>query len=185
MQGRLGVTRDRVQSEVFTHVCAELGRIRHVVIIIADRLLPRRQQLERGYRYVGGPEMRDIESIVDPVLRAAEAGRLVESAKRSAFYRRGRARRAFALLGNDRNHTTERVGAIEPALRPAIVERDAHAEDAAFLDEFRRIVDLRRSDVVQRADLVVLAPADPVRKFLARFGNGRAADLDVHGRVPV
>ena len=116
MQGRLGITRDRIQSEVFTHVCAELGRIRHVVIIIADRLLPRRQQLERGYRYVGGPEMRDIESIVDPVLRAAEAGRLVESAKRSAFERRGRARRAFAFLGNDRNHTAKRVRAIEPAL---------------------------------------------------------------------
>ena len=36
-------------------------------------------------------------------------------------------------------------------------------------------------DKVKRADLVILAPAPPVRRLLMGFGNGLAAYFDLHG----
>src|SRR6202035_4339651 len=84
---------------------------------VANRLSPGWQQLQRCHRHIVGAEMRDIESIIDAVLRTAQARGLVERAKRAAFDRSRRTCRAFALLGNDRNHAAKRIGAIETALR--------------------------------------------------------------------
>jgi len=57
---------------------------------------------------------------------------------------------------------------------------NAEREYLAGANEARRLDDVFRPHVVERTDLVVLAPASPVLELLRRFGDRLAADLDIH-----
>src|SRR5260370_37718110 len=78
--------------------------------------------------------MANVERVIDPVLRTAQSRGLIVRAERTAFDHSRRAGRAFALLGNDRNHAAKRVRAIEAALRPS-----------QYLD----LLDIRRQQLAQ------------------------------------
>src|SRR6185437_2575080 len=68
----------------------------------------------------------------------------------------------------------------EAVLRAVAVERDTEGEHLAFADQLGGFHDVVGRDVVQRAALVVLAPAAPVRQLFRGLGDGRLVDLDVH-----
>jgi hypothetical protein len=81
------------------------------------------------------------------------------------------------------------VDGIEPpaeqaGLRTVAVERDAEREHPAGADEARGLDDILRRDVIECADLIVLAPAAPVAEFFRRFRNRLLAHLDVHRLFP-
>ena len=60
-------------------------------------------------------------------------------------------------------HEVDRVEAPErPGLRPVVVERNGKRKDLALFDEAGRIHDLLRGDVVERPELIVVAPPAPV-----------------------
>ena len=82
------------------------------------------------------------------------------------------------LLAGDRisagrQHLVDRIEAAaeQAVLRSAGVERDAEREHLAGADQARGLDDVLRRDVVERADLVVLAPAAPVLELFRRFGD--------------
>src|SRR6185312_1063517 len=83
-------------------------------------------------------------------------------------------------------HLVDRVEAAaeQAGLRPGLVERDAEREHLAGADQARRLDDVLRRDVVQGADLVLLAPAAPVAELLAGFRDRVLVDLDVHRAFP-
>ena len=89
-------------------------------------------------------------------------------------------------VGAGRQHLVDRVEAAaeQPGLRPGLVERDAEREHLAGADQARRLDDVLGGDLVERADLVILAPATPVRELLGGFRDRFLADLDVHGAFP-
>src|SRR5206468_832271 len=58
-------------------------------------------------------------------------------------------------------------------------------EHLAGADETRSVDDVLGTYVIERADLIVLAPAPPVLELLRRLGDRLAADLDVHFYFPV
>ena len=64
-------------------------------------------------------------------------------------------------------HQPDRVDAPAAGLRTVAVERDAEVEDRAPLDELAGGDDALRRDQVDRAPLVVVAPAAPVADALA------------------
>ena len=80
-QRRVGVAHHRIERPGFVDVDPELGRIGHIVIMIAVGLLAGWQQLQRRDRNIGGTKMRDVERIVEIVLRTAQADGFVESAE--------------------------------------------------------------------------------------------------------
>ena len=67
-------------------------------------------------------------------------------------------------VGAGRQHLVDRVEAAaeQAVLRAGLVERDAEREHLAGPDQARGLDDVLRRDVIERADLVVLAPAAPV-----------------------
>ena len=89
-------------------------------------------------------------------------------------------------VGAGRQHLVDRVEAAaeQAGLRPGLVERNAEREHLAGADQARRLDDVLGAHVVERADLVVLAPAAPVRQLLGGLGDRLLADLDVHGAFP-
>src|SRR5215510_10053272 len=64
------------------------------------------------------------------------------------------------------------------------VERNAEREHLSGADEARRLDDVLGLDVVERADLVVLAPAAPILELLRRLCDRLEAHLDVHSLSP-
>src|SRR5262249_59530910 len=70
-------------------------------------------------------------------------------------------------------------------LRAVAVERDAEREHLAGADQTGGLDDILRPDLVERADLVVLAPAPPILELLRRLGNRLLAHLDVHVPRPL
>ena len=68
----------------------------------------------------------------------------------------------------------------QPGLRTVAVERDAQREHLAGADQARGLDDVLRGDVIEGADLIILAPAAPVGKLLRRLGNRLPAHLDVN-----
>ena len=68
-------------------------------------------------------------------------------------------------VGAGREHLVDRVEAAaeQAGLRAVAVERNAEREHLAGADQARGLDDVLGRDVVERADLVVLAPAAPVR----------------------
>jgi hypothetical protein len=113
----VGIADNRVHRPVFVDIGPKLGRIGHVVVVVSVGLLAGRHQLVRRHRNVAGVKMRDVERVVEIVLRPAQARRLVERLERSGFDRGGRARRPVALLGDHRDNATNRVRAVKAALR--------------------------------------------------------------------
>src|ERR1700733_11126203 len=95
--------------QVLVEIDAGFGRVGHVVVVISVRLLPGGQQLERRNGYVAGVKMCHAESVIEIVLRAADADALVEGAKRSGLVRSRPARGPFAFLGDDRNDAADGV----------------------------------------------------------------------------
>ena len=85
-------------------------------------------------------------------------------------------------VGAGREHLVDRIEAAaeQAVLRALAVERNAEREHLAGADQARRLDDVLGRDVVERAALVVLAPAAPVRELLRSLGDGGCADLDVH-----
>ena len=85
-------------------------------------------------------------------------------------------------VGAGRQHLVDRIEAAaeQAVLRPVGVERNAEREDLAGADQACRLDDVLRRDLIERADLVVLAPAAPVLELFRRLGDGLSSDLDVH-----
>src|SRR5712671_2842566 len=88
-------------------------------------------------------------------------------------------------VGAGRQHLVDRVEtpAEQAGLRAVAVERNAEREDLAGADQLGRIGDVLGRDVIEGADLVVLAPAAPVRQLLGRLFDRGFSDLDVHRTI--
>src|SRR5689334_7665750 len=76
------------------------------------------------------------------------------------------------------------ASAEQPGLRTGAVEGDTERENLAGADQARRLYDVLGRHVIERADLVVLAPTAPVLELLRCLGDRLFADLDVHNAVP-
>ena len=85
-------------------------------------------------------------------------------------------------VGAGRQHLVDRIEAAaeQAGLRAVAVERNAEREHLAGADQARGLDDVLGRDVVERADLVVLAPAAPVRSFFGGLLDRLLAHLDVH-----
>ena len=90
-------------------------------------------------------------------------------------------------VGAGREHLVDRIEAAaeQAGLRAVAVERNAEREHLAGADQARRLDDVLGRDVVERPDLVVLAPAAPVPKLLGRFPDRLLPDLDIHASRPL
>ena len=88
-------------------------------------------------------------------------------------------------VGAGREHLVDRIEAAaeQAGLRAVAVERDAEREHLAGADQARGLDDVLGRDVIERADLVVLAPAAPVLELLGGFLDRLSAHLDVHRLV--
>ncbi len=84
-----------------------------------------------------------------------------------------------------RQHLVDRVEAAaeQSGLRAFAVERNAEREHLAGADQARRLDDVLGRNVIERADLVFLAPAAPVRKLLGGFFDRLPAYGNVHRHV--
>ena len=71
-------------------------------------------------------------------------------------------------IGAGRQHLVDRIEAAaeQAVLRARGVERNAKRKNLAGADQARRVDDVLRRDLVERADLVVLAPAPPIAQLL-------------------
>ena len=72
----------------------------------------------------------------------------------------------------------------QAGLGPRAIERNAKRKNLAGSDQARSLHDIFGSDMVQGADLIILAPSSPVLQFLCGFGDRLFADLDVHEELP-
>src|SRR6185437_1614925 len=72
----------------------------------------------------------------------------------------------------------------QSGLRTGAIEGNTEREDLAGADQARRLYNVLRHHVVERADLVLFAPASPVLELLGSFGDRLLADLDIHEAVP-
>src|SRR5437588_7194782 len=68
----------------------------------------------------------------------------------------------------------------QAGLRAFGVERDAERKYLAGADEARRPNNVLRTHVIERPDLVVLAPAAPVLELVSGVADRLLAYLDVH-----
>ena len=89
-------------------------------------------------------------------------------------------------VGAGRQHLMDRIEAAaeQPVLRPIGIERNAQRENLAGADQARGLDDILRGNVIERAAVIVLAPAAPVLELLRRLGDRFAADLDIHRFIP-
>ena len=85
-------------------------------------------------------------------------------------------------VGAGGEHGVDRVPAAaeQAALRPAGIERDPEGEHPAVPDQPGGGDDVLGADMVQRADLVVLAPAAPILELLGGVIDRRATLGDIH-----
>ena len=90
-------------------------------------------------------------------------------------------------VGAGGEHLVDRIvaAAEQPGLRPVAVERDAEREHLAGANEPRRAHDVLGLDMIERPDLIILAPAAPVLELFARLGDRLPADLDLHRPSPL
>ena len=86
-------------------------------------------------------------------------------------------------VGAGGQHLVNRVEAAaeQAVLRTLGIERHAQREHLAGSDQLGGVDDVLRRDVIERADMVFLAPAAPVGQLLGGFSDGFPPDLDVHG----
>ena len=85
-------------------------------------------------------------------------------------------------VGAGRQHLVDRIetAAEQAVLRALGVERNAERKNLAGADQARSLDDVLRRDLIERSDLVVLAPAAPVPELLRRLGDRLPIDLDIH-----
>jgi hypothetical protein len=77
------------------------------------------------------------------------------------------------------------AAAEQSGLRARSVERNAEREHLAGANQAHRPHDVLGQDVIERADLIVFAPAPPVFEFLGSVCDRLPADRDVHsGALP-
>ena len=90
-------------------------------------------------------------------------------------------------VGAGREHLVDRIEAAaeQSGLRAVAVERNAKREHLAGANEARRVDDILGRDVVQRADLVFLAPPSPVRELLRSLLDRLLPHLDVHSVLSI
>src|SRR5580692_12900621 len=90
-------------------------------------------------------------------------------------------------VGASRQHLVDWIEAAaeQTVLRTVGVERNAERKHLAGTDEARCLDDVLRRHLVERSDVVVLAPAAPVLELFRRLGDRLLADLDVHRSTPV
>jgi hypothetical protein len=79
-------------------------------------------------------------------------------------------------------HGVDRIPAAaeQAGLRAAPIERNAKREHLAGADQARSPDDVLRHDVIERADLIIVAPAPPVFEFLGSVCDRLPADRDLH-----
>src|SRR6185437_7081370 len=89
-------------------------------------------------------------------------------------------------IGAGGEHLMDRIesAAEQPGLRSMDVKRNAERKYLAGADQARRLDDVLRSYMIERADLVVFPPTAPVFQLLRRLGDCLSTDLDVHTSVP-
>src|SRR5215469_8591657 len=73
----------------------------------------------------------------------------------------------------------------QSGLRSVDVERNTKREHLSSTDQARRLDDVLRGHMIERADLVVFSPPAPVFQLLRCFGDCLSTDLDVHFRPQV
>src|SRR5215472_10329674 len=85
-------------------------------------------------------------------------------------------------IGAGRQHLVDWIEAPseQAGLRAVAVERDAERKHSAGADQTRGLDDILGRDVVERADVVVLAPAAPILELLRSLGDRLLAHFDVH-----
>src|SRR6516162_1494006 len=90
-------------------------------------------------------------------------------------------------VGAGRQHLVDRIEAPseQAGLRTVAVERDAERKHLAGADQTSGLDDILGRDVVERADVVVLAPAPPILELLRSLGNRLLAHFDVHVPCPL
>src|SRR5215813_9166217 len=90
-------------------------------------------------------------------------------------------------IGAGRQHLVDRIEAPseQAGLRAVAVERDAERKHLAGADQTSGLDDILGPDVVERADLVVLAPAAPILELLRSLGDRLLAHFDVHLPFPL
>src|SRR5262252_6760263 len=87
-------------------------------------------------------------------------------------------------VGTGRQHLVDRIEAPseQAGLRAVAVERDAERKHLAGADQTGGLDDILGPDVVERADLIILAPAAPILELLRSLGDRLLAHFDVHLR---
>src|SRR5262249_45956717 len=85
-------------------------------------------------------------------------------------------------IGAGREHLVDRIEAPaeEAGLRTVAIERDAGREYLSGANEARCLDDVLGLHVVERADLIVLAPAAPVLELVGRLADRLLTNLDIH-----
>ena len=102
------------------------------------------------------------ERVVDAVVAAAEAGGLVEVLERPAFDRAGDPGGSLALLGDDGDHATERISAVEATLRSAqhLDALDVRGQELAQIKHAGRVARVAYIDAIDE-DLGVVRIGAP------------------------
>src|SRR5262249_46015195 len=87
-------------------------------------------------------------------------------------------------IGAGRQHLVDRIEAPseQAGLRAVAVERDAERKHLADADQTGGLDDILGPDVVERADLIILAPAAPILELLRSLSDRLLAHFDVHLR---
>src|SRR5262249_20813184 len=90
-------------------------------------------------------------------------------------------------IGAGRQHLVDWIEAPseQAGLRAVAVERDAERKHSAGADQTRGLDDVLGRDVVERADVGVLAPAAPILELLRSLGDRLFAHFDVHVPCPL
>src|SRR5215475_3177955 len=90
-------------------------------------------------------------------------------------------------IGAGRQHLVDWIEAPseQAGLRAVAVERDAERKHSAGADQTRSLDDILGRDVVERADVVVLAAAAPILELLRSLGDRLLAHFDVHLPFPL
>src|SRR5215472_13245509 len=90
-------------------------------------------------------------------------------------------------IGAGRQHLVDWIEAPseQAGLRAVAVERDAERKYSAGADQTRGLDYILGRDVVERADVVVLAPAAPILELLRSLGDRLLAHFDVHVPCPL